>query len=41
MVDIQPVVDPKTQDTSIAYRLDAEGAAAGRRRQNIGKHGHV
>ncbi|ULR46259.1 protein translocase subunit SecDF [Rhizobium sp. K102] len=40
MVDIQPDVDPQTEDVSIAYRLDAEGTrrlseATG---QNIGKH---
>ncbi|ABC90625.1 protein-export translocase protein [Rhizobium etli CFN 42] len=40
MVDIQPVVDPQTQDTSIAYRLDAEGTKrlAEVTGQNIGKH---
>ena len=40
MVDIQPIVDPKTQDTSIAYRLDAEGTQrlAQVTGQNIGKH---
>ncbi|MDK4727922.1 protein translocase subunit SecDF [Rhizobium phaseoli] len=40
MVDIQPVVDAQTQDTSIAYRLDAEGTKrlAEVTGQNIGKH---
>ncbi|MBX5158909.1 protein translocase subunit SecDF [Rhizobium sp. NZLR8] len=40
MVDIEPVVDPQTQDTSITYRLDAEGTQrlAEVTGQNIGKH---
>ncbi|PDS43272.1 protein translocase subunit SecDF [Rhizobium anhuiense] len=40
MVDIEPVVDPQTQDTSITYRLDAEGTQrlAQATGQNIGKH---
>ncbi|OWV73662.1 preprotein translocase subunit SecD [Rhizobium sp. R339] len=40
MVDIEPVIDPQTQDTSIAYRLDAEGTArlAQVTGQNVGKH---
>ncbi|TLX12191.1 protein translocase subunit SecDF [Rhizobium sp. MHM7A] len=40
MVNVEPVVDPQTQDTSIAYRLDAEGTQrlAQATTQNIGKH---
>ncbi|NEJ71064.1 protein translocase subunit SecDF [Rhizobium phaseoli] len=40
MVGIEPVVDPQTQDTSITYRLDAEGTQrlAEVTGQNIGKH---
>ncbi|MGO7208548.1 protein translocase subunit SecDF, partial [Rhizobium ruizarguesonis] len=40
MVDIEPIVDPQTQETSIAYRLDAEGTQrlAQATEQNIGKH---
>ncbi|PDT29911.1 protein translocase subunit SecDF [Rhizobium sp. L9] len=40
MVDIEPVVDPQTQDTLIDYRLDAEGTQrlAQATAQNIGKH---
>ncbi|MBY5369756.1 protein translocase subunit SecDF [Rhizobium leguminosarum] len=40
MVDIEPIVDPQTQETSIAYRLDAEGTQrlAQATERNIGKH---
>ncbi|HWT57286.1 MAG TPA: protein translocase subunit SecDF [Rhizobium sp.] len=40
MVGIEPVVNPQTQDSSIAYRLDAEGTRrlAEVTGQNIGKH---
>ncbi|MGG7536602.1 protein translocase subunit SecDF [Rhizobium sp. 12,4] len=40
MIDIEPVVDPQTQDTSIDYRLDAEGTQrlAQATAQNIGRH---
>ncbi|MBX5125065.1 protein translocase subunit SecDF [Rhizobium lentis] len=40
MIDIEPAIDPQTQDTSIVYRLDAEGTQrlAEATSRNIGKH---
>ncbi|MBX5092685.1 protein translocase subunit SecDF [Rhizobium lentis] len=40
MIDIEPAIDPQTQDTSIVYRLDVEGTQrlAEATSRNIGKH---